>query len=436
MEKLVYLFLTMMFILGCKNETPQTSQSQEPAPVKIYKYVIKGGHVIDPKNNINEIMDIAITAPTTPDNGFAKGSRDGEIALVAKDINPQLGEQVIDASGLYVTPGLVDIHVHAFWGTDMEGTYRNGPLSINPDGFALRTGVTTVVDAGTPGWRNFETFKKQTIDISNTRVLAFLNIVGEGMAGGKYESNLDDMNAQKTAEMALKYPEYIVGIKNAHFSGTGNQYLIPIERGIEAGRIAGNIPLMLDGRLDTAVFNRFRPGDIFTHMYGRAIVDSANNIKPFVLAGRAKGIIFDVGFGGSSFRFSVGTPATKAGFYPDAISTDQHANSMNNAMKDMPNIMGFFMALGMDLPGVIKASTWDPAKIIHREELGHLSEGAVADVAIFNLSEGSFGFWARDGIINGTKRLETEMTIRGGQIVYNLNGRVNPINLPPTPRQR
>ena len=244
MKKQIIFFLALVLIAGCRNETPQA----ETVPVeKIYKYVIKGGHLIDPKNNIDEIMDIAISAPTDPDRGYDRGSRDGKIALVSKDINPDLGEQVIDAKGLYVTPGLIDMHVHVFWGTDMEGTYRNGPMSVQPDGFALRTGVTTVVDAGCAGWRNFEAFKEQTIDYSNTRVLAFLNIVGEGMAGGKYENDLNDMDAKKTAEMILKYPDLIVGIKNAHYYGPGDTYLIPIERGIEAGELAGGKPLMLDG---------------------------------------------------------------------------------------------------------------------------------------------------------------------------------------------
>lgn len=433
MKKQLVFFFAMLLFIGCRNQTPQTEVAEVD---KIYQYVIKGGHVIDPKNNIDEIMDVAISAPTTLDRGYDRGSRDGKIALVAKNINPNLGVQVIDATGLYVTPGLIDMHVHVFWGTDMEGTYRNGPMSVPPDGFALRTGVTTVVDAGCAGWRNFETFKKQTIDISNTRVLAFLNIVGEGMAGGKYENNLDDMDARKTADMILKYPEDIVGIKNAHYYGPGDTYLIPIERGIEAGRLAGDKPLMLDGRLSEAVFDRFRPGDIFTHCYGRPILDSADNMKPFVLRAREKGIIFDVGFGGASFRYPIGAPATRAGFYPDVISTDLHVNSMNSAMKDMPNIMSIFLALGMSLPDVIKASTWNPARCIKREDMGHLSAGAVADVTIFNLREGDFGFLVIGGEIKGTKRIENEITIRGGQVVYNLNGRINPISLPMAQNQR
>lgn len=432
-----------------------TAGTQAQTPSKIYKYVIKGGHVIDPKNNIDEVMDIAIkggrpalpalpAVPARPaqDGRPARPAQpaqeaqtriDGTIALIAKNIDPDLAVQVIDASGLYVTPGFIDIHTHNFWGTDIGGiNYRNGPYSIQPDGFTLRTGVTTVVDAGSSGWRNFETFKKQTIDLSVTRVLAFLNINGDGM-NGRTESNLDDMDAKKTGEMGKKYPDDIVGVKNAHFGSGGagipNAFLIPVERGVEAAGIMGGV-FMLDGRLDAEIFKRFRPGDIYTHVYGRAIIDSAGNVKPFVLEARKKGIIFDVGFGGSSFGFNMATPAIKHGFFPNSISSDQHISSMNNAMKDMQNIMGLFMAMGMPFNDVIRAATWNPAQEIKRPELGNLSVGSVADIAIFGIREGKFGFWARDGYIDGTKRFDHEMTIRSGELVYNLNGRVKPINLP------
>lgn len=445
MKKLL-LFPALFLLLGIAN-------AQSPA--KLYSFIIKGGHVVDPKNNIDEVMDIAIKGgrapqparPAEPARPAADGypgrpaqpaqeavSRiDGTIALVAKNIDPALATQVIDATGLYVTPGLIDIHTHNFWGSDMGGiNYRNGPHSIPPDGFTFRTGVTTVVDAGSSGWRNFETFKKQTIDFSLTRVLALLNINGDGM-NGSTESNLDDMDAQKTGEMGKKYPGIIVGVKNAHFGGGNTSipkaYLLPVERGVEAAKIMGGV-FMLDGRLDEEIFKRFRPGDIYTHVYGRAIMDSAGNVKPFVLDARKKGIIFDVGFGGSSFGFNMATPALKKGFYPNSISSDQHISSMNNAMKDMQNIMGLFIAMGMPLNDVIKAATWNPAQEIKRTDLGHLSVGAVADIAIFGVREGKFGFWARDGYIDGTKRIDHEITLRAGELVYSLNGRVKPINLP------
>lgn len=448
MKKLFFLILSGVLFLSLSSFKGTQHLQQAGQPEKKYKFVIKGGHVIDPRNRINEKMDIAISYPTAPDEGYQQGTRDARIALVAKNIDPGLGAQVIDATGLYVTPGLVDIHVHVFWGTDTVGGYRNGPQSLPPDGYTSRSGVTTIVDAGSSGWKTFEKFKSQTIDVSQPRVLAFLNIVGEGMAGGKYENNLDEMDVAKAVEYARKYPDHIVGIKLAHFS---RRDWTPALRAEEAARQAG-IPLMVDFgsanpalSLDTLLNHVFRRGDIFTHCYGgsqatpeirpggrESLVNMKGEVKPFVWEARKRGVIFDVGFGAASFSFAVGKPAAEASFFPNSISTDMHNHSavMNNAMKNMPNIMGLFMALGMDLPAVINASTWEPARIIQREELGHLSEGAVADVAIFNLRDGNFGFWTRDGRIEGTKRLETEMTIKGGEIIYNLNGRIDPVNLP------
>lgn len=425
MKRKHVFFLTLLYLLHVDLYAQQK-----------YSVLIKGGHVIDPKNQIYATMDVAITG--TP------GRSDGKIALIAKDIDPELAEQVVDARGLYVTPGLIDIHTHMFWGTDMQGTYRNGPNGLLPDGFTFPSGVTTVVDAGSSGWKTFETFKQQTIDISETRVLSMLNIVGEGMAGGRFENDTTQMDPEKTAEMARKYPDIIVGIKLAHFSG---YTWTPTDRTLKAGKLA-HVPIMVDfGGADpvlplkTLYLEKFRVGDIYTHCFGgnsnnsgrgrESIVDvEVNKVKPFVWEAQKKGIIFDVGFGGASFLFAQAIPALKEGFIPNSISTDLHTGSMNNAMKSMTNIMSQFMAMGMTLQQVIAASTWHPAKEIKREELGSLSVGSVADVAVFRLREGDFGFYARDGKINGKNRLETEMTIRAGKIVYNLNALVDPINLP------
>jgi dihydroorotase len=151
-------------------------------------------------------------------------------------------------------------------------------------------------------------------------------------------------------------------------------------------------------------------------------------VKSFVLEAQKKGIIFDVGYGGISFSFSQAVPAVKSGFYPNTISTDLHTGSMNNAMKDQLSVMSKFLAMGMNLQSVIKASTWNSAVVIKREELGSLSVGSDADVAILNVREGKFGFWDYTGHkIESNKKLECEMTIRAGKIVYDLNGIVSPI---------
>jgi dihydroorotase len=389
-----------------------------------YSIVIKNGHVIDPKNNINEVMDIAVT--------------DGKISMIAKNIDEKEGIQVVNAQGLYVTPGLIDIHVHVFQGTYLDQQYMNGPSSVTPDGFTFRVGVTTVVDAGCAGWRTFPAFKRQTIDRSQTRVLAFLNIVGEGMRGGPFEQNQKDMDPKVTAEFAIKNSNDIVGIKLAHYNGRD---WTPVKLAEEAGKLS-NMPFMVDLgganpalSLDTLFMQVFRPGDIFTHCFAQLgpsreyLVDQqTNKVKPFVWEAQKKGIIFDVGYGGISFAYSQAIPAIKSGLYPDAISTDLHIGSMNGAMKDMLTTMSKFLAMGMDLQSVIKTSTWRPAQVIKREELGNLSVGSDADIAILNIRTGKFGLFDYTGYkLETDKKIECEMTIRAGRIVYDLNGIANPI---------
>ncbi|MCW3080896.1 amidohydrolase/deacetylase family metallohydrolase [Segetibacter sp.] len=397
-----------------------------------FAIVIKEGRVIDPKNNIDAVMDIAIN--------------DGKIVKVAKNIETKGALQVVNAKGLLVTPGLIDIHSHNFWGTEPDHQYENGHLALPPDGFTFRNGVTTVVDAGSSGWRTFPTFKAQTVDVAKTRVLAFLNIVGEGMRGG-YEQNLNDMDSRMAALVAKRYKDIIVGFKLAHFEGHD---WTPTDRAVEAGKLAGGIPVMVDFGgstptlpLEELLMQHLRPGDIFTHCFGQLatreyLVDiQTNKVKPFVWQAQKRGIVFDVGYGGISFAFSQAIPAVKEGFYPNSISTDIHVGSMNNAMKDMLTTMSKFMAMGMDLKSVITASTWNPAKEIKREELGNLSVGSGADVAILNVREGKFGLFDYTGFrIPAGKRLECEMTIRDGKIVYDFNGIATPVTVPARPSRQ
>jgi dihydroorotase len=395
-----------------------------------YSIVIQDGHVIDPKNNIDAVMDVAIA--------------NGKIVQVAKIIDAKKAVQVVNAKDMYVIPGIIDIHSHNFFGTEPDHGYSNGTSALPPDGFTFRSGVTTVVDAGSSGWKSFPTFKQNVIDFSQTRVLAMLNIVGEGMRGGPYEQNTNDMDSKMTAMVAKMYPDIIVGVKVAHYNG---HEWTPVDRAVEAGNIA-NIPVMIDFggsnpplSIEELFMKHLRPGDIFTHAFGQlesreAIVDTATNkVKPFVFAAQKRGINFDVGYGGISFAFSQAIPALKDGFLPNSISTDIHIGSMNNAMKDQASVMSKFLAMGMKLQDVIKASTWNPANEIKRKDLGHLSPGAEADVAIMNLRTGKFGMFDYKGYkIETDKKFECEMTIKGGKIVYDLNGIANPIYPPRAPR--
>lgn len=389
-----------------------------------YSLLIKGGHVIDAKNKINEVMDVAI--------------RDGKIAAVAKNIDASLASQIVDAKGLYVTPGLIDLHAHVFAGTEPNHAYSNGMSALAPDAYTFRAGVTTVVDCGGAGWKSFDTFKRNIIDNSRTRVLSFLNIVGEGMRGNPYEQDIDDMDPQKAAETALAHKDHIVGFKLAHFEAAS---WIPVERAVEAGKLA-DMPVIVDfGGDDThpplsieTLFTKYlRPGDIYTHVYTELsrrdpVVDlTTRKLRPFALPAQKKGIIFDVGFGGGSFNFNQAIPSLKAGFYPNTMGTDLHIGSMNGAMKDQLNVLSIFLAMGMDLQGVISRSTWAPAQAIKREELGNLSVGSVADVAVIGVRNGKFGF--RDIAGNrqeGKQKLECELTVKGGNVVYDLNAIVSP----------
>ena len=413
MKKIQSLFVVIFLLLG------QLSIAQS------YDIVIKGGHVIDPKNNIDAIMDVAIT--------------NGKIAQVAKTIDAKQGTQVVNAKGLYVTPGLIDLHAHVFFGTESDHYLSNGLVAVVPDGFTFRVGVTTVVDAGGAGWKSFPLFKKNIIDNSQTRVLSFLNIVGEGMRGGAYEQNEHDMDAKMSAMVAKQYKDIIVGFKVAHFSGPEWS---PVDRGVEAGKLA-NIPVMIDfgGNtpplpIEELFMKHLRAGDIYTHTYTllegnvrETVVDeNTGKVKPFIWDAVKKGIIFDVGYGGASFNFTQALPSIKAGFLPNTISTDLHTGSMNASMKDQLGVMSKFLLMGMDLNSVINASTWKPAQVIKREELGNLSIGGIADLAILNLRQGDFGFYDKTGYkINGKQKFECEMTIKGGSIVYDLNGITDPI---------
>jgi dihydroorotase len=400
--------------------------AQFSVSAQTYTTILKGGHLIDPKNNIDRVMDVAI--------------QDGKIAAIAQNIDPKLGKQVIDLTGKYVTPGLIDIHGHVFAGTDPDGQLENGFSSLPADGFTFRVGVTTIVDCGDSGAETFELFKKNVIDKSQTRVLAFLNISRKGMYGD--ENSLQQQNNSffdpvLAADVAKHYPDLIVGFKVAHYHKSD---WVAVDRTVEAGKIA-NLPIIVDFggavprlSLEELFLRKMRPGDIFTHTYGQLIKTKetivnldTKKLYPHVIEARKRGIIFDVGHGGGSFTFSQAIPATQQGFFPETISTDLHTGSMNSAMKDQLNVMSKFMSMDMTLANVVKASTWSAAKAIRHEELGHLSVGAIADVTVLNVREGKFGFYDVARYRNeGKNLLECEMTIKDGNVVYDLNARSFP----------
>jgi dihydroorotase len=397
--------------LACGAEAHEfNGERRRAARQDSYDLLLTGGHVVDPANDIDGVRDVAI--------------RDRRIARVAASIPAQSAKRTVDLKGLHVVPGLVDIHSHQYG--------YSGALF--PDDVALPAGTTTVVDAGGPGWRNFEDYREKILRRASTRVLTSINIVGLGMGGN--EDDVDDMDPQATARKILEYPDLIVGIKNAHFSRPG---FISVERAVEAGRLA-NRPVMLDNNIlswtgrdtRTKVLEKMRPGDLHTHFYNDRHVElldrQTGQIQPFMYEARKRGVLFDLGHGGGSFLWPVADRAMSLGFPPDTISTDIHGGSILTTQSDMPNCMSKMMTLGMELKEIIYRSTVTPARAINRfPEIGTLGENKEADVAVLELEDGVFAYhdaWEKKRL--GTRRIVNVLTVRAGEIVYDRDGRAFP----------
>lgn len=383
-----------------------------------FDLLLKGGNVIDPANGIDAPLDVAVA-----------GDR---IAQVAPDIPSAQAARTIDASGLYVTPGLIDIHVHVYHTREPE------TLSVIADHHTFRSGVTTVVDTGTAGARHFLHFKRTVIDRWKTRIFAFVNIVNSGMLG-PFEQDIHEMDPALAASIVLAYPDDCVGIKTAHYwvskpFDDAHPPWAAVDRALEAAELCQK-PLMVDfwhreGRTYPELLRKMKPGDIHTHVYAQQfpILNEANKPADFMFEARERGIIFDLGHGSGSFWFRQAIPAFNGGFPPDSISTDLHIGNVNGVVRDMLNTMSKLLCMGMPLIDVISRSTVAPAREIGHPELGTLSIGAEADIALLRQERGEYGYvdcgYAR---MNGDRKLSCEMTIRAGEIVYDLNGRSTPL---------
>src|SRR5919109_5355628 len=430
----VFCTLAELFVIAvgvANGQVPNT-----PAPR--YDLLLKGGHVIDPANGLDGKMDVAVSI--------------GRIAAVEKDIPLTQAAKVVDVSGFYVTPGLIDIHYHiGHGGASLDWFAANSPdleiavVTANtsdpraqlvpygiPADLALQSGVTTIVDAGTAGAATFLQEKEEVIDHAKVRVLAFLNIVANGMNGG-LEQDVDQMDVKLCAETIKKYPDIIVGVKTAHFwtEEPWDAEHVPwaaVDRAIECGILA-NVPVMFDfwprpeRTYADVILKKMRPGDIHTHVFAQQfpIILPDGKLNPIMAEARARGVIFDVGHGAGSFWFRNAVPAVKQGFVPDSMSTDLHTG--NYTVLSMSNVLSKFLSMGVPLPDLIRRSTVNPAREIRRPELGTLSVGKEADIAVFELQRGKFGYidcgYAK---MNGDLKLVPRMTVRAGHILYDPTG--------------
>lgn len=382
-----------------------------------YDLVIVNGHVIDPANEINKVMDIAV--------------KDGKIAKLADKIDGKSAKKVVDAKGHYVVPGLVDIHTHVY---PLFPYPERGLHNINADDHFLKEGCTTTVDAGSVGWRDFLDFKDNVIDKSKCRVLAFLNIASKGMVDMQSEQFVKNMHPEIVASLIKTFPEELVGVKAAHYRPGGrpaydaeNPAWGSVAKTIEAGELSGT-PCMIDfgvcpkdSPYDELLLKWMRPGDMHTHVFAQQfpVINEEGKVFDYMWEAKEKGILFDVGHGGGSFWFRQGKRAMDDGFMPDSISTDLHTGSIGGAAQSMLHTMGKFLNMGMGLEEVIARSTNIPAEMINRPELGNLSEGGCADIAIISLIEGDYDYVDNGRAkLKGTSRFDCRMTVREGDIVF------------------
>jgi len=385
--------------------------------------LLQGGRVLDPANGVDGLRDVGI--------------RDGHIACVAEPGHAGNATHTVDVSGLLVTPGLIDIHVHAYY-TRRPGPKGNFSGSLDPDAHFLGCGVTTCVDAGTAGADEIAHFRETVIDTALSRVLTYVNISGPGM--GAPEQDVSTLDPESAARAVEDHADVTVGVKTAHY-WTQKPFdhehppWASVERAVEAGEICG-LPVMVDfwprppeRPYPELILSKLRPGDIHTHVFARQfpVVDDAGKVETYMREARDRGVWFDLGHGAGSFWFRNAARALDDGFVADSISTDLHKANIRGPVISLLETMSKHLAMGMPLAEVITRSTVTPARAIRRPELGTMSVGAEADVAVLAQETGAFSYrdcgYAR---IDGAHRLDCRLTLRKGQVVWDRNAMTMP----------
>jgi len=392
-----------------------------------YDIILKGGSVLDPANNISDKMDVAVL-----DGKIARVSKDIPASMIKAAVDKEGAVKVIDVTGYYVTPGLIDIHSHVYYPAGW----------INPRDHCFNSGVTTICDAGSMGANDIksaiDTFWEADGKIKNAigipRVLFFMNIAATGMAGNsqKYQ-----FNVPLAAARAKEYPGVIVGFKSYCGGRYDGDVWAVVDAAEEAGRIT-NLPVMFDfaplpdRSYAELITKKMRPGDIHTHYTAMQfpIIMDDGKVNPAVIAAQKRGVIFDIGHGSGSMVFRNAVPSIRQGFIPNSISTDLHGRNSNTPVHNMTHVMSKFLNMGLSMEDVIRLSTVNPAKEINHPELGSLTAGATADIAVLELRRGTFTFTdcspgqdlTGGGKLKGDKKLQCVLTLFGGKVVHDLNG--------------
>ncbi|MBI5260736.1 MAG: amidohydrolase/deacetylase family metallohydrolase [Bradyrhizobium sp.] len=372
-----------------------------------FDLILRGGRVIDPSQKLDSVTDVGFSA--------------GKVAMVGNGLKADPGTDVRDVSGYIVTPGLIDLHTHVYWG--------GSSISIDAEHYCRMSGVTTAVDTGSAGPGNFAGFRKHVIERSEVRILAYLHVSHAGVFGfsqrvmvGESE-DLRLLNPIDTAEVADANRDVIVGIKvRVGRNSGGTSGIAPLEIALEVAEQVG-MPVMV--HLDhpppgnEEVLARLRPGDILTHAFRpfpNSLATAQGTVKRPVLEARARGVLFDIGHGKGSFAFKTARAMLANGFYPDTISSDVHALCIDGPAFDQVTTMSKFLCMGMPLPDVVAASTVNAAMALRRPELGSLKPGSVGDATVISMREGRFDYVDVVGEhLIGDRKIVSEGVVIGGR---------------------
>jgi dihydroorotase len=372
-----------------------------------FDLVLRGGRVVDPSQKLDAVTDVAFSG--------------GKVAMVGNALKVDPGTDVRDVSGYIVTPGLIDLHTHVYWG----GT----SIGIDAEEFCRTSGVTTAIDTGSAGPGNFAGFRKHVIEPSQVRILAYLHVSHAGIYGYSHRVMVGEseeirlMNPIDAVEVADANRDLIVGIKvRVGRNSSGTSGIVPLQIALEAANEVG-MPLMC--HIDhpppsyEEVVSLLRPGDVLTHAFRpfpNSPATAQGTVKKVVLEARERGVFFDIGHGKGSFAFKTARAMLANGFYPDTISSDVHILCINGPAFDQVTTMSKFLCMGMPLSDVVAASTVNAAMALRRPELGNLKPGSVGDATLISIKEGKFDYVDVVGEhLIGDRKIASEGVVIGGR---------------------